>query len=396
MFKPRAVRDNVFWFGAVRWEKGVSHTLSQLHDGSSSNCYFLRGSDSNALIDTAPAACGDPLLEQLREVDSIGYVVVQNASFECCGMLPDIMALYESSLVVCTEQCASILNANFGIDPTRIRTVKSGDTLSLGTKTFTFIELPPTPWPGSMCSFVQEDHLFFSGSLFSAHFATSDLYAYDRVRIYPGAKRFFAENFMPFMALLKPYIQLIESFEPSLIAPAHGPLHYDAPFIINAYKNWLNDNPKNFVALPYVSMHGSTKRMIDYLVRELSSFSIPVQPINMALNGQDALACALLDAATIVFGSPTIHSGPHPLMVQTASIVNGLKPKAFNCAVVGSYGFESMMPKMLTGLLNSLNVQHLKPLLCRGIPGEKDYAALEKLAEEIAENHVDENLELGT
>jgi len=394
MFKPRAIKDNLFWFGAVHWDNPVNRLIPHLYDGSSNNCYFVRGSDANALINTLPAVYGETLLEQLYGIDSIQYVIIENASNESAGMLSDILALYKNSVVVCTERCAVILGENFHIDSERIRTVKDGEELSLGGKTLTFIETPALPWPGSMCTFLQEERVLFSGSLFGAHFAASELYAYDRVRLYPAAKRFFAENFLPFLTVLNSFIHKIEQLESALIAPSHGPLHYDPPFIINAYKNWSAGFPKNFVVLPYVSIHGSTKRMIEYLARELAGFNIPVEPINMAQNNETALATALLDAGTIVFGSPTIHANPHPSIIQTASLVNALKPKTLCCAIIGSYGFNSLMPEFLSEQFTQFEAMPLKPLLCKGFPKERDYAALDRLAEEIAEIHVGENLEL--
>ena len=394
MFKPRAIKDNLFWFGAIHWDNVINHSLSPLHNGSGNSCYFVRGSDANALINTLPAAYGETLLEQLRGIDSIQYVIIENASNESAGMLSDVLALYERSVAVCTERCAVILGESFHIDSSRMRIVKDGEILSLGTKTLTFIETPALPWPGSIVTFLQEERVLFSGSLFSAHFATSELYAYNRVELYPTAKRFFAENFLPFLTDFDNFIHKIESFEPALIAPSHGPLHYDPPFIINAYKNWAQGLPKNFAVLPYVSMHGSTKRMIEYLAGELANFNIPVEPINMALQNETALAAALLDAGTIVFGSPTIHANPHPSITKTAAFVNSLKPKTLCCAIIGSYGFNSTMPQFLTDQLTQFEATRLEPLLCKGFPKEKDYTALDRLAEEIAEIHVGENLEL--
>ncbi|MCL2689262.1 MAG: FprA family A-type flavoprotein [Chitinispirillia bacterium] len=394
MFKPRAIKDNLFWFGTVHWDKEIRRSLSPLQNGSSNNCYFVRGSDANALINTLPASCEEAFLEQFRGIDSIEYVIIENASNESAGMLPDILALYEKSVVICTEQCAVNLGESFHIDSSRIRTVYSGEMLSLGGKTLAFIEPPAIPWPGSMCTFLQEERTLFSGSLFSAHFASSELYAYDRVRLYPAAKQFFAENYLPFLMILNSFIHKIESLEPAIIAPSHGPLHYDPPFIINAYKNWAQGCPKNFAVLPYVSIHGSTKRMIEYLAGELAGFNIPVEPINMAQHNESALATALLDAGTIVFGSPTIHANPHPAIVKTAAFVNALKPKTLCCAIIGSYGFNSMMPEFLADQLKQFEAVHLEPFLCRGFPKDKDYAALDRIAEEIAEVHVGENLDI--
>ena len=37
---------------------------------------------------------------------------------------------------------------------------------------------------------------------------------------------------------------------------------------------------------------------------------------------------SLVDAATIVIGTPTVLTGPHPLAAHAAFLANALKPKA--------------------------------------------------------------------
>jgi len=54
-----------------------------------------------------------------------------------------------------------------------------------------------------------------------------------------------------------------------MIAPSHGPIYQNPDFIIEAYEEWISDQPKNIVLLPWISMHGSTQAMVEYLTSKL-------------------------------------------------------------------------------------------------------------------------------
>jgi len=61
-------------------------------------------------------------------------------------------------------------------------------------------------------------------------------------------------------------------------------------FIINAYREWVYDEPKNTVVIPYISMHGSTKKMVDYLVSSLVLKGVNVQQFDMSVADTGKLA----------------------------------------------------------------------------------------------------------
>ena len=47
-----------------------------------------------------------------------------------------------------------------------------------------------------------------------------------------------------------------------MVLPSHGPLHNKPEFILNLYKDWTADEPKNLVLIPYVSMYKSVEEMV--------------------------------------------------------------------------------------------------------------------------------------
>jgi flavorubredoxin len=117
-----------------------------------------------------------------------------------------------------------------------------------------------------MLTYLREDKILFPCDFFGSHIATTDLYVTDEGRVYEAAKRYYAEIMMPFRAQIQKNLEKIKDYDFELIAPSHGPMYGEPDFILNAYHEWAFDEPKNTVVIPYISMHGSTKKMVDYLV----------------------------------------------------------------------------------------------------------------------------------
>jgi flavorubredoxin len=205
--------------------------------------------------------------------------------------------------------------------------------------------------------------------------------------VHECAKRYYAEIMMPFRNLVRKHLDRLASYKIDVIAPSHGPM-YDRPaFILEAYRDWTGDTPRNEVVIPYISMHGSTERMIAYLLTALGERGVTVRPFDLACTDIGKLAISLVDAATVVIGTPTVHGGPHPSVFFATHLANALRPKLKFAAVVGSFGWGTRAVEQIAGLIPSLKVEILDPVLVKGLPRDVDYAALDALAETIASKH---------
>jgi flavorubredoxin len=96
---------------------------------------------------------------------------------------------------------------------------------------------------------------------------------------------------------------------------------------------------------------------------------------------------ALVDAATIVIGAPTVHAGPHPNIIYAAFLANALRPKVKFASIIGSYGWGGKTVEQIAAAIPNLKVEIIPPVLCKGFPKEADFQALDNLAETIAEKH---------
>ena len=390
----REIKGGVFSIGVIDWDRRVFDELIPLPNGTSYNAYLIKGREKTALIDTVDPTKEYELLANLQKlgVENIDYVISNHAEQDHSGTIPKILELYPDAKVVTNEKCKEFLIELLLIQEEKFLVIKDGETLPLGGKTLEFIIAPLVHWPETMLTYLKEDKILFPCDLFGSHLATSDLYAIDECMVYTSAKRYYAEIMMPFRTSIKKHMERIDGIDVDLIAPSHGPVYHKPKFILDAYEDWVSDNVKNEVIIPYVSMHGSTEKMVDYFIHALMEKNIIVKPFNLTKTDIGELATALVDAATIVIASPTVLAGPHPSVVYAAYLVNVLRPKTKFVSVIGSYGWGGKMVEFLTETLTNLKSDVIEPVVIKGYPKPEDFKELERLADKIFMKHKEQNV----
>ena len=387
--KPREFVPGIFSVGVVDWDRRLFDSLIPLPDGTSYNAYLIKGSEKTALIDTVDRKMPEVLLDNLDflGIKHLDYIISNHSEPDHSGAIPHVSAKHPEAQIVCTPRAKDLLIDLFHLPAEKFKPVNDLETISLGDRTLQFIHAPWVHWPETMLTYLKEDKILFPCDFFGSHIATTDLYVTDEGRVYEAAKRYYAEIMMPFRTQIQKNLEKIKDYKIELIACSHGPMYGEPDFIINAYHEWAFNEPKNVVVLPYISMHGSTKKMVDYLVSSLAVKGVNVEQFDMSVADTGKLAMALVDAGTIVLGTPTVLVGPHPLMAYAAVLANALKPNAKYATIIGSYGWGSKAVETIAGLIPNLKVEIIPPVLCKGQPREADYQALEKLAETIVQKH---------
>ncbi len=379
----------VYSVGARDWDRRLFDELIPLPDGTSYNAYLIKGSKKTALIDSVDPPKANELIGNLEKlnVEKLDYVVSNHAEQDHSGAIPHVLAEYPEAKVVTNEKCRAYLMDLLSIPGERFMTIQDRETLSLGDRTLEFILTPWVHWPETMVTLLQEEKILFTCDFFGSHLATSDLFVQDEPRVIEDARRYYAEIMMPFRTTIKKNIEKIETVAYEMIAPSHGPVYHKPRLIVDAYKDWICDKVENVVILAYVSMHKSTEKMAAYLTDVLIEKGLKVKLFNLPYTDLGELAMSLVDAATIVLGTPTVLTGPHPAAVYAATLVNALRPKARYATVIGSFGWAGQAVETIKKNMSNLKLEFLEPVLTRGYPGEADFRALDKLAEEISARH---------
>jgi flavorubredoxin len=387
--KPREIKKDIYFVGAIDWDRRLFDSLIPLPDGTSYNSYLIKGSEKVALIDTVDPPMKQVLLDNLDqlEIKRIDYVIFNHAEPDHSGSIREVLAKYPEAKAVCTPRCKGMLIDRFMVAEDRFKTVEDKETLSLGGRTLEFIHAPWVHWPETMLTYLREDKVLFPCDFFGSHIATTDMFVRDAGQEYEAAKRYWAEIMMPFRLQIQKNLEKIKDYQIDMIAPSHGPLHDKPQYIIDAYHSWAYDEPGNIVVLPYISMHGSTRAMVAYLVEALARRGVTVKQFDLAGSDIGKLAAALVDAATIVIGTPTVLTGPHPNIAHAAFLANAIKPKAKFATIIGSYGWGTKVVETTAAMIPNLKVEIIPPIIVKGYPKEADFQALDKLAETIAEKH---------
>jgi len=387
--KMRQIKPNVYAVGAIDWDRRLFDELIPLPAGTSYNAYLVKGSDKTALLDTVDPTKTEVLIANLLKAgtNNIDYLVAHHAEQDHSGSIPDILLLYPDAKVVTNPKCKTMLIDLLNISEDRFITIEDGHFLSLGDKTLQFVYIPWVHWPETMGTYLQEDKILFPCDFFGSHLATSSLFVDDKPVVYEAAKRYYAEIMMPFRAHINKNLEKIKTLEIDIIASSHGPVYDKPSFIIDAYKDWAGDQVKNEVVLLYVSMHGSTRKMVEHFTNALIERGVTVKQFDLTVSDIGKIAISLVDAATIVVGSPTVLTAAHPAAAYAAILANALRPKAKFASIIGSYGWGGKMVENITALLPNLKIELLEPVVAKGYPKDDDFIALEKLADLILQKH---------
>ncbi len=390
----REIVKGVYWVGAIDFDRRIFDELIPLPEGTSYNSYLVQGSEKTALIDTVDPTKEFELISNLVKlnVDRIDFIVVNHAEQDHSGSLPMILEFFPDAVVVTNEKCKDLLIAHLHLPPDRFRVIRDRETLSLGDRTLEFFLTPWTHWPETQITYLREDKILFSCDLFGSHLGTSDLSVTDGAELYSSAKRYYAEIMMPFRNSIKGYVEMVRALPLVMIAPSHGPIHSRPQFILDAYADWVSDAVKNEVVIAYVSMHGSTQKMVEHLTDALIARGITVKPFNLTRTDIGELAKSLVDTATVVIATPTVLFGPHPQVVYATYLANMLKPKMRFASVVGSYGWGGKTVEIVVKMLDHVKIEIIEPVMVKGLPDETTFQALNRLADDILKKHKDSNI----
>ncbi len=390
--EPRKILEGIYWAGAVDWDRRLFDSFIPLPDGTSYNSYLVAGSEKTALLDTVDPSKADILMSRLGGVKDIHYIVSHHAEQDHSGALPKVLEKYRDAKVIASPKGKELLLEHLDIPESKIITAADGEVLSLGDKSLEFMHTPWVHWPETMTTYLRESKVLFTCDMFGSHLAFSYPFVTDESRVCEAAKRYYAEVMMPFRPTILKHLERFGKLKVDFIAPSHGPVYKHPECIIKSHREWASDKLSNKVTIVYATMHGSTELMVDHLTGALEKAGVNVDRFNLAVTDLGRMIMSLVDAATLVIGSPAILTGAHPSVVGAAFITNALRPKVKFVSIIGSYGWGGKMVEQITGTMANLKVEMLENVVVKGRPGEKDLLAIERLASTIAGKHRENNI----
>jgi flavorubredoxin len=380
---------HVTYIGSIDWDRRIFDQLISIPFGTTYNSYLLQGSDKTAIIDSVDPAKVTDLEKNLTDssVSHVDYIVCQHAEQDHSGSIPYLLEKFPEAKVVTNEKCKGFLIDLLSIPEDKFLLVKDQDTLSLGNITLRFLLTPWVHWPETMVTYYEEEEILFSCDFFGSHVATSDLITDTPMLYLEPAKHYFAEIMMPFRNIIQKNLAKIAPLSIQMIAPSHGPIYKDPNPILKAYEEWASDQTKPMVIIAYVSMHDSTKQMVEYVTKKLMENSVAVKVYNLPNSDIGEVATDLVDASSMILASPTVLAGAHPEAVYAAFLTNALRPKLKAISIIGSYGWGGKMVEQIQSLLPNLKAEIIEPVLAKGTPKEEDFKKLDVLVQAFTDKN---------
>jgi len=383
---PQLTKD-VFSVGVKDWNRRMFDALIPLPQGTTYNCYFIKGKEKTAQIDTVnPGFEGELIqkIDQISDVKNIDFLIMNHAEPDHAGSIPVIMSESKKAMLITTEKGAKMAQTFFDIQDNRIKIVKDGEKLDLGGKTLQFISAPWLHWPETMFTYLIEDKILFPCDFFGAHTATG-IYDDDVDDLILFAKRYYGEIMMPFNRMGNNAMEKIKDLKIEMIAPSHGPIYKNPKKIMDVYKKWTKGETEEKAIIIFVSMWKSTEKMINAITETLLSNNIKVSKFDLTNADIGDIARELVDSKAVVLGVPTVLGGMHPLGIYASYLVKALRPPLKYAVVLSSFGWGGGAIRQVSEILGPSGLEIVGTLDINGPPKDADYQKILELGNQLVE-----------
>jgi anaerobic nitric oxide reductase flavorubredoxin len=343
---PVKVLENIYWVGAVDWNIRHFHGFTySTHRGATYNAYLIIDKKV-ALVDTVQHSFAEEMIERIKEIvdpSKIDYIIANHVESDHSGSIAEILKLAPNATVVGTANCQKGLEKHY-FGNWKFQTVKTGDTLSLGERTLTFLEATMLHWPDSMFTYIEKDALLLPNDGFGQHLATSKRFddEVDQNILMWEAAKYYANILWPYSTLVTRKIEEVQKLglKINMIAPSHGIIWRTDPMkIVKAYLKWAAGEAEKKVMIVYDTMWESTEKMAKAMLEGISSEGVEATLYRLPFSDEGDIIGELLETKGLLVGSATINNGVLPTVAPFLREMEGLRPRNKLAAAFGSYGW---------------------------------------------------------
>ena len=389
--RPVEITRGIYDVGVIDWNIRDFHGYST-YRGTSYNA-FLIVDEKIALIDTVKKDFSDQLLGNISKIidpKKIDYMISNHTEMDHSGGLPRLMhRIGEDKPLYCSKMGAKNLARHFP-QKWNYQAVGTGEKLSLGNRTLTFLETRMVHWPDSMFTYLMEDKILFSSDGFGQHYAGHERFD-DQIGedIMLHAKKYYANILLLYSPLILKLLDTVTQMglEIDMICPDHGIIwRKDPGKIINAYAKWAKQEQEKKAVVVYDTMWHSTQAMADEIAAGIANKGVSVRPIHIRSSHRSEIMTEVLDAAAVVVGSPTLNNQLFPTVSDFLVYMKGLKPLNKIGAAFGSYGWSGEAVKLINKELQDMKFDVIDPgIRIQYVPENKGLEACFELGQKIGQ-----------
>ena len=390
------IAPGVHWIGVLDPGLRSFDIILKSANGTTYNAYVVRGSEGVAVIDTVKACFSDDFFRHLESVaryDEITTIVLNHLEPDHSGALPELLRRAPQAQLYISTRGKPMLKGLLHGGDLAFTPAKTGDFVSLGDRTLSFLNTPYLHWPDTQCTWLEDAGLLFSGDVFGCHFCDGRLFN-DAVGDFRYSYDYYYAHLMrPFRSHVLAALELIEPLPIKLIAPAHGPLLRDNPrHYVQRYRELSSSTLKNEAShvktllVFYLSAYGNTKSMAEVVAAGAETAGgVRVSLVDLEVGEVAPLIDLIEEADGLVFGSPTINGDAVKPVWDLLSSLTAVSVRGKLGAAFGSYGWSGEAVPMIEDRLRGLKLRvPLKGIRARLIPTPQELAECRKFGVELA------------
>ena len=363
--KPLALKKDVYWIGAVDFNKRNFHGYSRSPQGTTYNAYLVKD-QKNVVFDTVDDEYAGTMfcrLAKIMPLDQVDYIVVNHTEKDHAGALAEMVARCKPEAIFTSPMGKKFMEAQFNTDGWPIRVVKTGDVINIGSRNIHFVETRMLHWPDSMVSYIPEDKLLISNDAFGQNIACTERFSdqYDRSLFVKRVKEYYYNIVLPFSPQVFKALDTIQQLglDIDMIAPDHGLIYRtreEVAFILDTYRNLAEQKPAKRAVVIYDTMWGSTEIMAKAIGSGLEEAGVPCRLMDVQKNHHSEIMTELADCGAVLAGSATHNNNVMPNMAEVLTYMKGLRPQNRVGGAFGSYGWSGEAAGIIHDWLGSMGM----------------------------------------
>ncbi|WP_027190581.1 FprA family A-type flavoprotein [Fundidesulfovibrio putealis] len=386
------IKKDIYWIGAVDWDRRNFHGYSLSPQGTTYNAFLIKD-QKNTVIDTVEDRFAGKLLCNIAHVmppSEVDYIVVNHVEPDHSGALPELVKACKPEKIFCSVMGEKALKEYYDISGWPLQVVKTGDSVSIGSRTLRFVETRMLHWPDSMMTYVEEDKLLISSDAFGQNYATSARFAdeVDQGELARQLSRYYANIVLPFSSVT---LKLLDEFGKlgwpvDMIAPDHGLIWRGEGVarVLDDYRRFALQKPVNRAVVFYDTMWRSTERMAHAIAEGLVEAGTPVRVMSLKSDHHSDVMAEVFEAGAVVVGSATHNNGVLPLVSAMLTYMKGLKPLNKVAAAFGSYGWSGESLKLVNEALAAMHFDMVEGVRAKNRPTHDQLKACVEMGRNVA------------
>jgi len=381
--RPYEIKKGIYWVGGIDWDIRNFHGYSTTR-GTTYNAYLIMD-EKITLVDTVKHYLFDEMIERVSRVvdpSRIDSIVSNHVEMDHSGGLVRLSKICPNASIITSPNGEKGLRQHYGHD-LNLKTVNTGDSISIGKRSLRFVLTQMVHWPDSMATYIPEEKLLLPNDAFGQHMATSERFddevGWDIVR--EEAAKYYANIVLPYGQQVLKALDAIKGLDIDMIAPSHGLIwRKRIPDIVAEYRKWASNVTAEEAVVVYDSMWGSTEKIARKIYDVFEERKIRASLCCLKTNDISDVMTKVLSAKYVCVGSPTLNNNMMPTVASFITYLKGLAPKNRRAMAFGSYGWGGQSVGQIEEALRISGFETMESVKAQYVPDEK---TLSEIGEKI-------------